>query len=67
MKAATLRFGMVDRKNDTNNTIIDRTSFGVDYALSKRTTLVAEFGTSKQAVSGTNKETDSFIGVNHSF
>jgi predicted porin len=67
MGAATLRAGMMNRKGDTNNTIVDRTAYGVDYALSKRTTLVAEFGTSKQAVSGTNKKTDSFIGVNHTF
>ena len=67
MGAATLRAGMMNRKGDTNNTIVDRTAYGVDYALSKRTTLVAEFGSSKQAMTGANKGTDSFIGVNHTF
>jgi hypothetical protein len=67
MGAATLRAGMVNRKGDTNNTITDRTAYGVDYALSKRTTLVAEFSSSKQAMTGANKSKDSFIGVTHSF
>lgn len=65
--AATLRAGMVNRKGDTNATIIDRSALGVDYALSKRTTLVAEFGQDKQAVTGANRATNSFVGVNHTF
>ncbi len=67
MGAATLRAGMVNRKGDTNATIIDRSAVGVDYALSKRTTLVAEFGQDKQAVTGANRATNTFVGVNHAF
>jgi hypothetical protein len=65
--AATLKAGMINNKGDSNVTIIDRATVGVDYALSKRTTLVAEFGQDKQAVTGLNRTTNSFVGVNHSF
>ncbi len=65
--AATLKAGFVNRKGDTNVSIIDRSTVGVDYALSKRTTLTAEFGQDKQAVTGANRATNSFVGVNHTF
>jgi len=65
--AATLKAGYINRKGDTNITIVDRAMVGVDYALSKRTTLVAEMGQDKQAVTGANRATNSFVGVNHSF
>jgi len=67
MGAATLRAGFVNRKGDTNVSIVDRSTVGVDYALSKRTTLIAEFGQDKQAVTGANRATNSFVGINHSF
>jgi len=65
--AAVLKAGYINRKGDTNVTIIDRAMVGVDYALSKRTTLVAEMGQDKQAVTGANRATNSFVGINHSF
>ena len=67
MGAATLKAGFVNRKGDTNVSIVDRSTVGVDYALSKRTTLIAEFGQDKQAVTGANRSTNSFVGVLHSF
>ncbi len=67
MGAATLKAGFVNRKGDSNATIIDRSMVGVDYALSKRTSLIAEFGQDKQAVTGADRATNSFVGVLHSF
>ena len=66
MGKATLRAGVRNDKNAAA-TAFDRTSFGVDYALSKRTTLIAEMAKDKQANTGANKRTNSFIGVAHTF
>jgi len=65
--AATLKAGLVNRKGDTNANIVDRATLGVDYALSKRTVLTAEFGQDKQAVTGANRSNNSFVGINHTF
>jgi predicted porin len=67
MGALTLKAGMIDRKNNTAATSTDRTVFGIDYALSKRTTLIAEFANDKVAVGGANKRTNSFVGFAHTF
>lgn len=67
MGAASLKAGFVNRKGDSNATIVDRSMVGIDYSLSKRTTLVAEFGQDKQAVTGANRATNSFVGINHTF
>jgi predicted porin len=67
MGALTLKAGMIDRKNNTAATSTDRTVFGLDYALSKRTTLIAEFANDKVAVGGANKRTNYFIGAAHTF
>ncbi len=68
MGAATLRAGYMNNKGDAStSTVVDRATVGVDYALSKRTSLVAEFAQNKQAVTGANRSNASFIGVNHSF
>jgi len=67
MGAASLKAGFVNRKGDTNATIVDRATVGVDYALSKRTSLVAEFGQDKQAVTGADRAMNSFVGLTHSF
>jgi hypothetical protein len=63
--AATIKAGMVNR--GTNDSALDRSSIGVDYALSKRTTLIGEFARDKSAVTGANSVTNSFIGVQHTF
>ena len=68
MGAATLRAGYMNNKGDaTTATVVDRASVGVDYALSKRTVLVAEAAQNKQAVTGGSRTTASFVGLNHSF
>ena len=65
--AATLKAGFMNNKGDTTVTVVDRAMAGVDYALSKRTNLIAEFGQDKQAVTGANRATNSFVGIAHSF
>ncbi len=68
MGAATLRVGYMNNKGDASTaTVVDRASIGVDYALSKRTVLVAEAAQNKQAVSGASRTTASFVGLTHSF
>ena len=59
MGAATLKAGMIDNKLSS----ADKTSFGLDYALSKRTTLEADFYKVKGAAAGQT----TWIGVRHSF
>ncbi len=63
--AATLKAGLMN--NSKENAYVDRTSYGVDYALSKRTTLVAEFARDKQALTGANATNNYFVGVAHTF
>ena len=63
--AFTFRVAM--HRNSLNNGAVDRNAIGVDYALSKRTTLIAEFSSDKNAVDGLNKRTNHFIGVAHTF
>ena len=65
MGALTLKAGLMDRK--VNDASLDRSSFGAEYSLSKRTTLIAELGNSKAAVTGANKRTNYFIGAQHTF
>jgi len=68
MGAATLKAGYLNNKGDsTNQNTFDRATVGVDYALSKRTSLIAEFGQDKQAVTGANRASNSFVGVAHTF
>ena len=65
MGALTLKAGLIDKK--VNNLVDDRSSFGAEYALSKRTTLIAELGNAKAAVTGANKRTNYFVGAQHTF
>jgi predicted porin len=65
--ATTFKAGFINRKGDSNATIVDRATLGVDYALSKRTFFTAEFGQDKQAVTGANRASNSFVGINHTF
>jgi predicted porin len=65
--AVTLRGGVMNHSNDTTANVLDRRSFGADYALSKRTTLIADFTMQKQAVSASNKVNTYFVGVAHTF
>ena len=70
MGAATLKAGIIDRAPGSGTlpaALLDRTSIGVDYALSKRTMLTAEFATDKHPTTGANKRTNYFIGASHSF
>jgi predicted porin len=70
MGAATLKAGIIDRAPGAGTlpaALLDRTSIGVDYALSKRTMLIAEFATDKHPTTGATKRTNYFIGASHSF
>jgi predicted porin len=67
MGAATLRAGIIDRTAATTATGVDRSAVGVDYALSKRTMLTAEFATDKHPTTGASKRTNYFVGASHSF
>lgn len=65
--AVTLRAGVMNQSKDTTANFLDRRAAGVDYTLSKRTTLIADFAQQKQAVSATNKVNTYFVGVAHTF
>jgi len=65
--AVTLRAGVMNQSKDTTANFLDRRSAGVDYSLSKRTTLIADFTQQKQAVAATNKVNTYFVGVAHTF
>jgi len=73
--AALLKAGFINRGKNTGSGATsgitpganDKTSVGVDYALSKRTTLIADYATSKQAVDGDEKAKSYFVGVQHTF
>ena len=69
MGAATLRAGIIDRTGtgQAATANFDRTAVGVDYALSKRTMLTAEFATDKLSQTGLSKRTNYFVGASHSF
>ena len=69
MGAATLRAGIIDRTGTAMPaaSLLDRSAIGVDYALSKRTMLTAEFATDKHPTTGANKRTNYFVGASHSF
>ncbi len=67
--SATVPFGAVTAKvgmlNDQTALNRDKTSFGVDYALSKRTTMSADFFKTKNNVAALGQQT--WVGVRHSF
>jgi len=65
--AATLRVGAMNQAKDTTANFLDRRAAGVDYSLSKRTTLIADFAQQKQAVTGANRVNTYFLGVAHTF
>jgi predicted porin len=65
--ALTLRAGVMNQSKDTTANFLDRRSAGVDYALSKRTTLIADFVQQKQAATAANKVNTYFMGVAHTF
>jgi len=69
--AATLKAGKLNNNGAAYNIAtvlpLDRTSVGVDYSLSKRSTLIAELATDKDAFTGLNKRTNYFVGVAHTF
>jgi len=56
-------------KDSTTSTTktLDRTSFGVTYSLSKRTTAVALLAKDKTITSAGTKTTNSYLGLTHSF
>jgi len=63
--AATFKAGVMN--NSKTDLLLDRTSYGVDYALSKRTTLIAEYARDKRALSGDSATNNYYVGVYHSF
>jgi len=66
--AATFKAGRVDRKPvAASTTILDRTSVGVDYALSKRSTLIANMSSNKDHSSSVVSSTNYFLGMSHTF
>jgi len=67
MGALTLKAGLINRSENTATTATDRVVVGADYALSKRTSLIAEVANDKVAVGGANKRTNYFFGVAHTF
>jgi len=67
MGALTLKFGNMNRAStDTSSTVKDRSSLGIDYALSKRTTASAMVANDVPVNAGI-KSTTSWVGINHSF
>jgi len=68
MGAATFKAGRVDRKPvAASATIMDRTSVGVDYALSKRSTVIANVSSNKDHSATVLKSTNYFLGMSHTF
>jgi len=65
--ALTAKLSFRNNKKGTAASAIDRTAAGVDYALSKRTTLIAEFAADKQADTGVAKTNNVFVGLAHTF
>ena len=65
--ALTFKIGNMNRSSTSgSSTAQDRTSYGVDYALSKRTTAAIQIASDKAVVGGAKTNT-SWVGVNHSF
>jgi hypothetical protein len=69
MGALTIKAGALKAKDDdTASSSVNRTSMGVDYALSKRTTLIAETAKDAQIkTTGAITQTNYFFGVAHTF
>ncbi len=63
--AATVKAGIMN--NSKTDTLLDRQAIGVDYALSKRTTLIAEYARDKRALSGDHTSNNAFVGMSHTF
>jgi hypothetical protein len=67
MGALTAKLSIRNNKKGDPASAIDRTAAGIDYALSKRTTFVAEFASDKQADTGLYKTNNYFVGLAHTF
>jgi hypothetical protein len=70
MGALTFRAGVLDstdKGTTADTTILDRTSMGVDYALSKRTTFTAELANQKVAKDASASQRNYFVGLSHAF
>ena len=63
--AATFKAGVMN--NAKTDTLLDRTSYGVDYSLSKRTMLIAEYARDKRAASNDQATNNYFVGLSHTF
>jgi len=63
--AATFKAGVMN--NAKSDILLDRTSYGVDYSLSKRTTLIAEYARDKRAASNDLATNNYFVGLSHTF
>jgi hypothetical protein len=68
MGALTFKIGNMNRSStNTSSKYKDRTSYGVDYALSKRTTASFMVASDKLITTAGTKSQVSWIGVNHAF
>ena len=63
--AATFKAGVMS--NAKTDVLVDRTSYGVDYSLSKRTMLIAEYARDKRAASNDQATNNYFVGLSHTF
>ena len=63
--AATFKAGVMN--NAKTDILVDRTSYGVDYSLSKRTMLIAEYARDKRAASNDQATNNYFLGLSHTF
>jgi len=63
--AATFKAGVMN--NAKTDLLVDRTSYGVDYSLSKRTMLIAEYARDKRAASNDQATNNYFVGLSHTF
>jgi len=63
--AATFKAGVMN--NAKTDVLVDRTSYGVDYSLSKRTMLIAEYARDKRAASNDQATNNYFLGLSHTF
>ncbi len=63
--AITAKASYINR--GTNALTQDRVSYGVDYALSKRTRASAYFSQDKKAIAGDEKSNNYWVGLTHTF
>jgi hypothetical protein len=65
--AVTLRGGVLNHSNDTTANVLDRRSFGADYALSKRTTIGADIFKNEGVTAGQANGNGFTVRARHTF